>query len=86
MSVLRGRRVPGGLSLSRAAKLLKVPRSRVYYKPRGEAKENVMLMDRIEELHSKDPTLGYRRMRAILEREDGIKVNHKRVREVLWDW
>ena len=71
------------MSLSRAAKLLKIPRSRVYYKPRGETKENVMLMDRIEELYSKDPTLGYRRMRAILEREDGIKVNHKRVRRLM---
>jgi len=83
LSVLKGKEVPAGLSLSRAAKLLRIPRSRVYYKPRGETEENIRLMSRIEELYSKDPTLGYGRMKAALKKEEGIKVNHKRVRRLM---
>ena len=33
-------------------------------------------------IYGRDPTLGYRRMKAILERRVGKKVNHKRVRRL----
>jgi len=77
--LLKRRRIPKGLSLSRACKLLKVSRSVVYYNARGEPEENLRLMEKIEEIYQEDPTLGYRRMAARLSREMGIKINPKRV-------
>ncbi|MCD6370622.1 MAG: hypothetical protein J7L63_03915 [Thermoplasmata archaeon] len=56
------------MNVKRACELLKVPRSRVYYKRKGESREDLELMKQIEEIYNKDPTIGYRRMKAMLEK------------------
>ena len=81
--MLRRKEIPRGLSLKRACELLKVRRSRVCYKSKRETKENKKLIEKIEELYTKDPTLGYRRMKAMLEREMGVKINLKKVRRLM---
>ncbi len=55
----------------------------MYYKKRGESEENIKLMHCIERIYSKDPTLGYRRMKAVLEKEIGKTINKKRVRRLM---
>jgi putative transposase len=37
----------------------------------------------LEEIYEGDPSTGYRRMRAVIERERGVKVNHKRIRRLM---
>lgn len=53
-------------------------RSFFYYKKKGESQKNIRLMRRIDELFTKRPSLGYRKMTAILRREFGL-VNRKRI-------
>ena len=78
MELLRNGWFPEGLSLKRVCELMKVRRSTVYYRCKGESEENRRLMEEIEGIYGRDPTLGYRRMKVILERRVGKKVNHKR--------
>ena len=42
----------------------------MYYKKRGESEENIKFMHCIERIYSKDPTLGYRRMKAVVGKGD----------------
>ncbi len=65
--MLKNRRFPKELSSKKACELLKVSRNTVYYKEKGESKDNQRLMEEIEEIYAHDPTIGYRRMRAILK-------------------
>ena len=71
------------MSVKRACELLKVPRSRVYYWRKGESRENLELMKRIEEIYNKDPAMGYRRMKAMLEEVTGKVINKKRIRRLI---
>ena len=66
------------LSVTRQCELLSLNRSSYYYSPVGLSNLNKELMDRIDELYTKYPFLGYRKITAILNRE-GYKVNRKRV-------
>jgi len=81
--MLRKRQFPSNLSLKRVCELLRISRSTVYYKPKGESSENIMLMEYIEEIYNQDPTIGYRRMKICLERKINFKVNKKRVRRLM---
>jgi len=81
--MLKNRRFPEELSLKKACELLKVSRSTVYYREKGESKENQRLMEEIEEIYAHDPATGYRRMRAMLKRRTEKPVNHKRVRRLM---
>ena len=71
------------ISVKRACELLKVSRSTVYYKGKGERWENLELMKRMEEIYNKDPTIGYRRMKVVLEKATGKVINKKRVRRLM---
>jgi len=77
--VFHTRRVSGRISIKEASELLGVVRSSVYCKREGEREENIKLMNHIERIYSKDPTLGYRRIKAILEKDTGEAINKKRV-------
>ena len=50
------------LSLSRQCRLLSLGRSSLYYEPKGESAETLVLMRRIDELFLKYPFYGARRM------------------------
>jgi putative transposase len=70
------------LSIRRQCELLSIARSGVY-RPRAAAGEDdLALMRRIDELFTKWPFLGSRRLTVML-REDGLRVNRKRVQGLM---
>lgn len=71
-----------GLSLSRQCKILSISRSAFYYTPRGESRENLGLMRRIDELFLRYPFFGSRQMVRQLDREN-IVVGRHRVRRLM---
>ena len=66
------------LSLSRQWRLLSLGRSSLYYEPKGESAETLVLMRRIDELFLKYPFYGARRMVLHLRRE-GVRIGRRRV-------
>jgi putative transposase len=62
--------------------LLKVPRSTLYYKPDPVRDDELRLMRRIDEIYTKWPFYGSRRMVAEL-RGEGFDVNRKHVRRLM---
>ena len=62
---------------------MQIPRSSVYYKKKDETGENIKIMKIIKEKYNKDPTLGYRRMTAILRKKLNKSVNKKRVHRLM---
>jgi putative transposase len=62
--------------------LLKVPRSTLYYKPKPVSDDDLTLMRRIDEVYTKWPFYGSRKMVAELRDERG-DVNRKRVRRLM---
>jgi putative transposase len=71
-----------GLSIRRQSELLNINRSSLYYKPIGEKKENLELMEKMDRLFTDDPTLGVLGMQDELD-ELGQRVNIKRIRRLL---
>lgn len=69
------------VSVARQCRLLGLPRSSVYYRPK-EPVQNEVLMRRIDVLFTQAPYLGYRKITAILRR-DGHRVNGKRIRRLM---
>lgn len=69
-------------SVVQQCKLLRVPRSTLYYKPKPVDDEELTLMRRIDELYMKWPFYGSRRLVAEL-RGEGYAVNRKRVRRLM---
>jgi putative transposase len=70
------------LSVRRQCALLGLSRSALYYRPAGEAAENLALMALIDRQYTARPFYGSRRMTAWLRRA-GHAVNRKRVRRLL---
>ena len=70
------------LSLSRQCRLLRVSRSSVYHRPKGESAENLALMRRIDKLFLDHPFYGSRQMARHLWRE-GVPVGRHRVRRLI---
>ena len=62
--------------------LLGVPRSTLYYKPEPVSDEDLKLMRRIDEIYTKWPFYGARRIVEEL-REEGYVVNRERVRRLM---
>ncbi len=62
--------------------LLKVPRSTLYYKPKPISDDDLAVMRRIDEIFTKWPFYGSRRMAAEL-RGEGFDVNRKRARRLM---
>ena len=61
------------LSLSRQCRLLRVSRSSVYHRPKGESAENLALMRRIDDLFLKHPFYGSRQMARQLRRRHRVR-------------
>lgn len=70
------------LSLARQCELIGLARSSLYYQPRGESEENLLLMRLIDEQYTRTPFYGIRRMTAWLKGQ-GYQVNHKRVARLM---
>ena len=70
------------LSLSKQCELLGVGRSSWYYQARGESAENLMLMRALDELYTRWPFYGVRRMTLVLQAQ-GWAVNPKRIRRLM---
>jgi putative transposase len=62
--------------------LLDISRSGYYYKPATESPYNLDLMRLIDEIYTKFPYYGYRRITQALRRED-YNVNHKRIQRLM---
>ncbi len=63
-------------------RLLEVPRSSLYYRPKGLGEEEERLCARLRELAGTWPRYGYRRLGALL-REEGFRIGDKRVRSLM---
>jgi len=70
------------ISLRRQCRLLGVPRSKLYYRPRPISESSEAAMRRLDELYTQYPFLGYRKMTVLL-RQEGFIINEKRVRRLL---
>ena len=70
------------LSVQKQARLLKISRSSVYYKPRPFSEDELKLMRTIDELHLEDPFAGSRMLRDLLGR-DGVHVGRRHMRTVM---
>jgi len=70
------------LSVRRQCDLLDISRGTLYYKPKGESKENLEVMRQLDEYYLKYPTFGVLRMQDFLFAL-GFIVNSKRVRRLL---
>jgi putative transposase len=70
------------LSLRKQCELLGVGRSSWYYRPRGESTENLALMRALDELYTRWPFYGVRRMSISLQAQ-GWAVNPKRTRRLM---
>lgn len=70
------------LRLSKQCELLGVGGSSWYYQPRGESAENLALMQALDELYTRWPFYGVRRMTIALQAQ-GWAVNPKRTRRLM---
>jgi putative transposase len=70
------------MSLSKQCKLLKVNRNNLYYSPKGESTENIMLMEMLKKQYISTPFFGYRKLTVWFERYD-FNVNEKRTRRLM---
>lgn len=70
------------LSITVQCQLLKVARSTLYYQLAPVGPDDLALMRRMDELYTKWPFYGSRRMVAAL-RQDGVMANRKRVRRLM---
>jgi len=70
------------LSLVKQCQILKIQRSRFYYKPRGESILNQTLMKEIDRFFLEHPYYGVERMTDYLNLDLGYKVNIKRIRRL----
>ena len=71
------------LSITKQAELLSLNRSSLYYKPVGPSAEDVAIKHRIDEIYTKYPFYGSRRITALLNQE-GVNINRKRVQRRIW--
>jgi len=72
------------LSLSVQAQLLGISRSSLYYRPVGASLEEIAIKHRIDEIYTKYPFYGSRRI-AVTLRLEGTQINRKRVRRYMLD-
>ena len=71
-----------GLALTRQAKLLKLSRSGLYYRPRPVPPADLAVMRRIDELHLDYPFAGSRMLRDLL-RGEGVEIGRQRVAKMM---
>lgn len=66
------------LTLTKQAELLSLNRTSVYYKKKEVGEEEIRIKHRIDEIYTKYPFYGSRKIKTQLKRE-GIRINRKRV-------
>jgi putative transposase len=67
------------LSIKKQAELLSLNRSSLYYKPREPSPEELRIKHRIDEIYTKYPFFGSRRIAAFLRLYDKLQINRKAV-------
>jgi len=70
------------LALTRQAKILKLSRSGLYYRPRPVPPADLAVMRRIDELHLDYPFAGSRMLRDLL-RGEGVEIGRQRVAKMM---
>lgn len=70
------------LSIVQQCRLLKVPRSSLYYQAKGPSEEETTLLRLLDEQYLKTPFYGSRRMTVVL-RQQGYPVHRKRVQRLM---
>lgn len=63
--------------------MLAISRTSIYYKPVPISEEELRIKRIIDEIYTKHPDLGYRRMTIFLNRDYKIKINRKRTRRYM---
>lgn len=73
------------LTVKRQAELLVVNRTSAYRKPALPvvSDQDQWIMRRIDEIHTCEPTWGYRTITSILRRDDQLAINRKKVRRLM---
>ena len=71
------------MSISRQAELLSINRTSLYYRPVPICDTELSIKRLIDEMYTKHPEYGYRRMTIILNRDFGIGINRKRTRRYM---
>ena len=72
------------ISIARQCELIGLPRSSYYREEtREESQENLKLMRRIDEIYTKYPFFGSRKIRDVIRREDGRDYNRKRIKRLM---
>jgi putative transposase len=72
--------------MSRQAELLSINRSSIYREPSQQkdvSEIDLLIMKRIDEIHTAHPTWGYRTITKVIRREDEIIVNSKKIRRLM---
>lgn len=72
-----------GLSLTRQCELVQVSRSSLYYVPKPITAEELDLRRRIDEIYLRHPFMGSRQIARVLLRQQGLRVNRKRVQRLM---
>jgi putative transposase len=70
------------ISMRRQCELLEVARSSVTYQPVAESAIDLLIKRLLDEYYMIDPCQGTRRLKTLLERENGILVNRKRLQRL----
>jgi putative transposase len=73
------------ITVKRQAELMEVNRTSVYRKPKPNeySAADLHLMRLIDKIHTAHPTWGYRTITKVIRRDEGIKVNKKKVRRLM---
>lgn len=72
--------------MSRQAELLSINRSSIYREPpqqKAVSDIDLLIMKRLDEIHTAHPTWGYRTITKVIRREDEIIVNSKKIRRLM---
>ncbi len=73
------------ITVKRQSQLLEINRTSVYRTSpvKTVSDEELLIMRWIDELHTQEPTWGYRTITTVLRREHGLLINRKRVRRIM---
>lgn len=71
------------ISVRRQSELLGINRTTLYYDPVKETNEDKFLMKKIDEIYTRSPFYGSRRITAQLQRDYGMEINRKRVQRMM---
>lgn len=76
------RKSKSSLSIRRQCELLSISKSSLYYKPLGEKKENLQIMELMDKHILNEPTAGVLTMQSMLA-DKGIRASYERVRRLM---